>query len=273
MKYKFDDAEHLHTFEGKPLTGTSTVLEVLSKPLTWWASGEAVKTLGWTPITEYINGKPRTVAKEKRIEAVKERFVEVKSMSEVEYLDALDNAYKAHKTSLGKSAGKGKNMHAELEKYVKVCIANGGAPFFTTEDSEQFLKDFSEWSFNNVEKFIGSEVNTYSEKHWLGGIIDCIAKLKNGRYAIIDFKSSKTAYPSQFFQIGGYDIQLAESGGFTPNGEKILEPIQVESHIIIPFGAQTFEPVTVNDEKGLNRQSFLAALTLYRTIQALENNV
>ena len=55
MKYKFDESidpetgkqNHLHLLDGKPLTGTSSVEDVLSKVLTWWASGLAVEKFGW----------------------------------------------------------------------------------------------------------------------------------------------------------------------------------------------------------------------------------
>jgi hypothetical protein len=159
-----------------------------------------------------------------------------------------------------------------LEDYVKACIShNGGVPM-PQKGGEEYNKviAFANWAIENIEVFIGSEVNTYSEKYWLGGIVDCIAKLKNGKVAIIDFKSSKAAYPAHFFQIGGYDIQLSEMGGYTPKGEKILEPVQAECHIIIPFGAPEFAPALAYDEKGLHREAFLAALTLHRTIQKIE---
>ncbi len=38
MTYQFDDKQHLHLLDGKPLTGTSSVGNVLSKPLTWWSA-------------------------------------------------------------------------------------------------------------------------------------------------------------------------------------------------------------------------------------------
>ena len=40
-KYIDEGKEHLHTYLGKPLLGTSTVVGVLSKNLTWWAAETA----------------------------------------------------------------------------------------------------------------------------------------------------------------------------------------------------------------------------------------
>jgi hypothetical protein len=276
-EYKFQDdldpkthrPRHLHTLGGKPLTGTSEVLKVIAKPLTWWAVGEGLKLLGWTPITEYVNGKPRTVKFEDRLELVKEMFVAIQSMFAEDYLKLLDTAYRAHDTKKNKAAKGGKDMHAELESYVKSCIDVGGKPIKPKEAFEQ-VHQFADWAHENVEKFLWSELYTYSEQYWLGGITDCGALLKNGKTAIIDFKSSKAAYAEQFYQIGGYAIELAETGGFTASGEKVFDPIEVDTFIIIPFGAPTFEPKIIHDEKGTVREAFLAALTLYRCNQNFE---
>ncbi len=269
--------KHLHTLNGKPLTGTSAVMEIVAKPLTWWASGEAVKTLGWTPKTEYVKGKPRTLPKEPRIQAAQDKWDEIAAVlndphnnegrGEV-WLGMLDTAYGAHASSLRKSAGKGKDLHSELEKYVKFSIEkNEGNPAnVKSEDIQEFI----DWSCENVDKFLWSEMHTYSEEHWLGGITDAGALLRNGKTAIIDFKSSKAAYPTQFWQIAGYDIQIQENGGFTSKGAKIMEPVKIDAHIVIPFGAPKFDPAITYDEKDLNKTAFLAALTLYRANQAIE---
>ena len=46
MKYQFNEKEHIHTLDDKPLMGTSTVVGIIAKPLTYWASGLAVGKLG-----------------------------------------------------------------------------------------------------------------------------------------------------------------------------------------------------------------------------------
>jgi hypothetical protein len=42
-----DRENHVHLLNDKPLIGTSTVVGVIAKPLTWWASGLAVEEMGW----------------------------------------------------------------------------------------------------------------------------------------------------------------------------------------------------------------------------------
>jgi len=276
--YIFDDSkdergkpQHLHRFNGKPLIGTSTVMNIVAKPLTWWAAGEAVKVLGWTPITEYVNGKPRSLPRGARVEKAREFLVgtiaELPADGEA-YLSLLDAAYKAHSQTKDKAATKGKDLHAALERYVKFSMdKNEGAPANVRNED---IQSFIEWSCDNVVKFLWSEMHCYSEKYWVGGITDAGAVLKDGKVAIIDFKSSKAAYPNQFWQCAGYDIQIGENGGYTAKGEKILEPTHVDTHIIVAFGAPVFEPAIIHDDRGLNKEAFLAALTLYKANQALE---
>ncbi len=260
-KYEFKDGagEHLHTLDGKPLTGTSSVMSIVAKPLTWWASGEAVKTLGWT--------HPKYASEEERKVKAEAAFEVIKGLTVPEYIARLDKAYGAHNSNKNKAATKGKNLHKTLETYVKLCIEeNGGVPLAAKEDS---IQDFIDWSVTEVDQFLWSELHVWSEKYWIGGITDAGARLKSGRVAIIDFKSSKAAYPNQFWQCGGYDVELSENGGWTATGEKIMEPIKIDTHIIIPFGAETFSPAVVHTPE-LNRNAFLAALLLYRANGVME---
>lgn len=257
-RYQFKDTskEHLHTLDGKPLIGTSSVVGVIAKPLTWWASGMALESLGWT--------NPRKVAREEGVKiagkARKYFFI-----SNEEYYDWLQECYRAHNTKKEKAADEGTDMHAELEGYVKTCLKAQGKPLQVADDALQQIKDFSNWAIENVEIFLDSEVHLYSEILWTGGITDCIAKMKDGKVAIIDFKSSKEAYESQFIQIAGYDIQLRENGRFRADGNIAGTSLEAEEYIVIPFGAEKFEPVYRYNTEQL-REAFISALKIYKLI-------
>lgn len=267
--FKDEKGEHLHLLDGKPLTGTSSVFEIVAKPLTWWAVGEGLKTMGWTPIFEYRGSKKIPADKAKRLEAATAFKTGVlDTFGGQEYLNALDVAYYAHSKRKNEAASKGKDLHSKLEKYVKYSIAKNNSVPAVVKDED--IQDFIDWSVEHVEKFLWSEMHTHSREHWVGGITDAGALLKNGKTAIIDFKSSKEAYPNQFWQIGGYSVQIEETGGFTAKGEKVMEPMKIDAHIVIPFGAKEFSPAIVYDEKGMNKQAFLSALFLYRANQKME---
>ncbi len=266
INYRFSEADHLHELfrDGRwvPLTGTSTVCSVLNKPgLTWWASSAAVSKMGWT--------NPKLVPEELRMNTARTKLDEISIMPTKSYLALLDEAYHAHAKSLKKSAGKGKDMHAELESYVKDCLGFKGAPLDVASNSETYVIEFSNWAKQNVDKFLWSELHTFSEKLWLGGITDCGALLKDGRTVIIDFKSSKDAYSSQFLQIGGYALQIKENGAFTRAGEQVIKPMSIDTFMVVPFGATEFKVEERKDTPAFE-EGFKSALNLYRLTQSNE---
>lgn len=257
-RYSFNEENHIHTLDGRPLTGTSSVMSVMGKPgLVWWSSGLAVAELGWS--------NPKLNIDTERLDRAGSKLDELKEMSDQEYLKLLDKAYAAHSKSLAKSATKGKDLHSELEKYVKESIEkHGGFPFKELKtNGDNVLFPFQEWAMEHVHKFLWSEMHTYSELSWLGGISDCGAEMKDGKIAIIDFKSSKAAYSSHFLQIGGYAVQIKENGGYTRSGDKVIEPLNVDQFIVIPFGAPEFT-VEIQQDTPAFENGFMAALNLYR---------
>lgn len=258
--YKFVDEkkEHLHTFESKPLIGTTTACSVLAKPLTWWAAGMALGQLGWT--------NPKLVKREDgiKIAGKARKFFFIKNE---EYYDWLQECYRAHDTRK-KEAGKGgTDMHAELEKYVKGCIKNGGQGKPTLVISDDPVGKFSAWAVENVSRFIWSEAHCYSVKLWTGGITDCGAEMKNGNIAVIDFKSSKGAYFEQFVQAAGYASQIEENGICDSTGTycKMLDK-PIKELYIIPFGASDPSPRPHYDVEG-RKKDFEAVVQLYKATQ------
>lgn len=234
LNYKFNFKQHIHELNGKPLCGTSSVIGVLNKPLTYWASGLACEKFGW------LNSK---LFSQKEIqEKADKRWREIMQMSPLEYLDLLDEAYKAHSVKLKDSASDGTDLHAELEKFIKnhiLCQKSGMKD--TTIYAEKILP-FIAWTEDNVDKFLWSELHCFSEKLWLGGISDVGVQLKNGEVGILDFKSSKEAYNSQFIQCALYDTEITENGGYTADGKKIFELEKpITFYGIVPFGAKEFK--------------------------------
>lgn len=259
-KYKFDKIEHVHTLDDKPLMGTSTVVGVIAKPLTWWASGLAVSKLGWTNAKTKIGNRYITTPKDERLKKVKENLDKIKEMSPNDYLNLLDDAYKAHSVKLNDSAKEGTDLHAELERFVKDQMSG-----LSGEYAER-IKPFIDWSKKNVKRFLYSEGHCHSKDIWCGGISDAGAELNDGSYAIIDFKSSKEAYVTQFIQAGGYDIQISENGIMDNEGNVTWRPDKPFSkYIIVPFGADVIEPVTRVDVDRL-KEAFKASVVLHKIV-------
>ena len=254
MKYEFNNEEHLHLLDGKPLTGTSSVSKVLGNPaLTWWASARAVETLGWLD--------PKKNSPESVKTALREGYNRVKGLSFHEYEKALAEAYKAHSKRLKEAADKGTDLHAELEKYVKWHMRKTAVITY-----DEKILPFVDWATKNVKRFIASEAHCYDEELWVGGITDAVAELNDGKLAIIDFKSAKDAYTSHFIQASGYCIQVEKNGLFSEDGEhsiKLDRPI--EALIVVPFGAEKVEPHFRYDIENY-KKGFKNCVELYRLL-------
>lgn len=225
-RYQFLDKgrQHLHTLDGKPLIGGSTAKGIIGKGdgLVQWSAGCAVDYIKENAEVELDEqGTPTGVL-----------------YTEEADLEAARTAWKKKRDGAAKV---GTERHGLLEDYVRDCIANHeGRPVAAkwTYDIAQFV----EWATANVDRFLFAEANCYSERLWVGGIADIGMVLKDGRRVVGDHKSSKAAYFDQFIQTALYDILLSESGGLTPQGDKLFEWEKADGYVIFPFRSSPFTP-------------------------------
>jgi len=274
--YHFNSAKHLHELfdagQWRPLIGTSSVLGVIAKPLTWWASGLAVKEFGCPDpkvLTKIKNKKATEEEIGLLVQSAEATKGDISQMTTREYVGLLDRAYRAHKTTLDDTADKGVDLHSELERFVRwhMNVEPEPAPLVWHPRIQPFI----EWTDKNVDRFLWSEMNVYSERWWLGGISDCGLVDKQGRYAILDFKSSKEAYLSAFWQAAGYDLQIMENrGGFDADGNRTTDDQTcyhdgADYYAILPFGMEKPE-VQINEDVKDCRENFLHALALYKAL-------
>ena len=260
--YDFDGA-HLHTLDKKPLIGTSTACRVLGKPgLVWWSAGMALTPLGWL--------NKNKSKKLERILAASKAAAKIRDMTYADYADFLQDCYRAHDTRKKTAAVTGTDMHAELEKYVKECIyENAGQPIFWTSDSNTEVYRFAEWATDNVQEFLWSEAHCYSERLWTGGICDAGAMLKNGKLAILDFKSNKETYYDYFVQAGGYALAIEENGLWTADGAPVgICHWRADTLIVFPFGSDEGPRIETNVEGYMQR--FEACVLLHKGKQEFE---
>jgi len=259
--YRFEEENHVHEIkvddEWKPLTGTSSVTDVMAKGgLIWWGVGLALEMLGYT---KKKDENKKWLKKEKRLISIKKFLPKLKKMTDEEYLNLLDEAYYAHFNYKNEAAVDGTDLHEKVEEWIKGEM-NGEK---VTPDT--LIMPLVKWAKENVDEWLWSEVHCYSEEHWLGGISDIGFRDKEGRIGILDIKSSKDAYLGHFIQCAGYDIQISENGGYTPDGEKIfdLDGKEIDYYAVLPFGMTNPEVQTRFNTDEL-REGFLAATTLYR---------
>ena len=263
MKYLFDEKNHLHSLDGKPLIGTSTAVGIISKPLSYWASGMAVGTLGWTA----TKSDP-----DMRLEVATVALDAIKQLDPTGWLKRLDLAYKAHATRLKDSATEGTDLHAELEKYIVACLEKEGKPMTAIAPFIPQVEKFANWAQENVDHFTFSEGYCYSKDIWVGGICDAGAKMKDGKFALFDFKSSKDAYYNQFVQVAGYSLQIHENGVFDKDGNEVdAYNVKADVLYIVPFGAEDMTPRPQYDVEGF-QQAFVACVRLYKGSEEFNYN-
>jgi hypothetical protein len=251
-RYTFNAKDHIHLLSDEPLIGTTTALNILAKPLTWWAAGMSCAEFGW------LNPKKHTNAE--CLKAANLMLAKIKGMTTTQYIGLLEKAYRAHNTKKDQAADDGTALHAKLEKFVKAEIE--GQPLQVIDPE---IQPFVNWSRLNVKQFLFSELYCYSEPMWTGGCADFGYIDMDDRVVLGDFKSSAEAYWSHAVQLGGYDLQISENGGFTATGEKVFTlPRPFEYHAIFAARAGLDKPFFNRKQVLSARNSFAYAVSIYR---------
>ena len=267
MKYLFDKKEHLHFLDGAPLTGTSSVANVIAKPLTWWASGLACEVMGMPDKALFAKIKKGEIAEKDKDELLiklQEFLLGLGTLKPEEYLELLTKAYRAHDTFKKEAADKGTDLHGEISKWVREEIYAQRGEERIASPYHPKIKPLVEWAEKNVKEWLWSEMHCYSSRLFLGGICDLGAKLKDNSLILMDAKSSKAAYPNMFIQPALYDLQISENGGYTADGMQTFTLDRpITKYAIIPFGAEKIEPFIRTDVENCKKAA-LAALELYR---------
>lgn len=249
-RYSFDSGKHVHMLNGKRLHGTTEVLKVLSKPLTWWASGMACQTFGWM--------NPKKIGESERGIAASRMLKKIRGMNVDQYQTLLAQAYAAHDTFKEGRATTGKDMHADAEAYIRARIKGE-----KIRKVPSTISRFVEWAERKVKKFLFTEVHCYSREMWVGGICDFAYQDLKGNYGLADLKSSDAAYFDHMGQIGAYDMQLHENGAFSQKGTFLGDlKIDFDFHAVFPM--KNFKAPWISWQVERNKRIFQAALILHK---------
>ena len=191
--YRFDEDKHVHTLNGKPLTGvTSLIDKTLSKPaLLPWAvkmTTEWIKTN--CPVSDSIDG----LGKKTKLYSVTE--------------EDLESSKKAHNTFKERAGDWGTRVHNACEVWAKT----GQLPL-TPEDTDILpsVSNFVTFIQDNGFKILDVERNVWSKDWWIGGIFDLVLE-KDEKVYIADIKTSSGIYDSHFIQMGAYYKCILENG-------------------------------------------------------------
>ena len=233
-EFKFIEKTHTYLMDGKRMTGVTTVLGVISKPmLIDWAANMAV---------DYIKENGSSA----------EGAVLVSDY-------VLKEARTAHTKKKEAAGTKGTNTHALVEAYVKMSInTQDGYPVDhpRVNSDDPMLHEFIEWSLENKVQFLESEKKLYSKEWFVAGTTDftCII---DGKRFVGDLKTMKKIWDrTPYFQTAAYMKMLKEMGEEDYDGS-----------VIVNINKETFELTEhYSYDWESDVKSFEAALTLYRSL-------
>lgn len=242
MTFTYQEKGHRYELDGVKMTGVTTVLGVLAKPmLIPWA---ARMTAEWIR------------------ENCKNAYQDISGYAYTVTESDLQEAVKAH-TKKKEDGGKGgKDLHSQVEGAIKDAIERYDGymtlEVFNAFDPKHPIQSFVRWADENRIKFLSSETPTYSKEWFVAGTPDFTFE-KDGKKFVGDLKSFKKIWDRvPHLQCAAYAKMLEEQSGEKYDGTCIVN-INKET------GELTDQWRFALDE---DMRGFEAALTLYRLLNA-----
>lgn len=234
-----DDHNYYANAEGtRRYYGTTTVLKVLNKPaLIQWAANMTCDYL--KEVGEAHNSKDALVI-------TFEQLYEARS------------AHRKKKESAGEA---GTSVHAEIEAYIHYCMEHDGFAVSLKdglkEEVAQQTNEFVDWAVKEGVQFLASELRMCSEKLWVAGTADFVAKIK-GKLFIGDIKTSSAIYPENYIQASAYAHMARSMGLYDKFHGVIIVNVPKQGGLVVKENY---------DLKG-NFEAFKAALVLFKYLEA-----
>lgn len=182
--------------ESKPLTGVTTALNAVNKPflMTW-----TVKEMA-----NYLKSN---------CELVEGKFQVTKAN--------IEDGMKAYMVKRDKSTDLGTKAHDFMEDYIALCIESNNKrpiPFDKlsiniTKDIEHIVKRFIDCLVDHYDELLESESPICSVKYGYAGAFDLLAKDKQGKLVMVDFKTSNQIDKLYASQIEAYKRGMSEMYG------------------------------------------------------------
>jgi hypothetical protein len=107
----------------------------------------------------------------------------------------------------------GTEVHDMINRHISAIMK--GEAYDSNRESDERVTNaflaFLEWEKENIGAYLASELVVINKVHGYGGTIDAVARLKDGKTYVIDFKSSNGFWPEYPLQLAAYRGAL-ESG-------------------------------------------------------------
>lgn len=244
----FDAKRHVYTLDGRRMYGVTSVLNVISKPalIQWSANLAAAKAFTFMANNELA------------MEISKYEKIDTKIAKSIgEKFPEYEQARTAHNASRDNAASLGTDIHGIIESIVKTAIADFGGYMYLDVHLEPQVQQFVNWAREENIKFLMSEQKLCSRSLWVAGTMDLLFE-KEGLIYTGDIKTTGAIWDrTPFMQCAAYQFMLLEQ----------YPDIKVEGRCIIRLDKDgSLEVMYSNSE--LDTQGFLAALTLFKALEA-----
>lgn len=247
-KFEFDEKRHFYTLNGVKMYGVTSVLGVISKPqlIQWAANLATAKAFTFSAnqelakeISKYPKINTETAKK------IGEKFPE------------FNEARNAHAQVRDDSANNGSNVHKIIEMLLKEAIISSGGILTVLSHPNRQVQQFLDWAREENIRFLKSEEKIYSKTLWVAGTMDLMFQ-KGDRTYVGDIKTTGAIWDrTPFFQTAAYEFMVLER---EPNWK-------IEGRCIVRLDKEGSREVMYSDSP-LDREGFLAALALYKALQA-----
>lgn len=229
---QFRDDKHLYKVNGKRVDSITGILKVINKPaLLYWGINMAIGHL-------------------------QERLKPGVALDELEILELLENAKKAHRSTASRSATIGNLTHAWVSQHLK----GEHPPTPTNPQVRAATEAFLRFAAEHDLKVTESERKLYSRELNVAGTADGYGTY-NGEPVVFDLKTGGI-YDEALLQCGGYDVCLSEELG-----------IEFKHHLVISCQKNGDLRWHLSDQTDRNRKGFVSALDLFRSLDGVSKEL
>jgi hypothetical protein len=226
---EFFAGRHRYLANGVPAESITGILKVINKPALLWWA------VGLAGDHVRANLKPGSVVDELTVETL------------------VDGLKKAHRDTSSAAATAGNLVHEWVSQHLK----GENPPMPTNDKLRQSVEAFLRFQDEHDFQVKDSERKVYSREYNVAGTVDIIG-VYQGEPVVADLKSGSGIFPEALLQTGGYDICLSEEIGTT-----------FKKHLIINCQKDGTLKFHISDSVERNRDGFLAALKLFRTLEQI----
>jgi len=197
----------------------------------------------------------------------------------------FENARFAWKTVKKEAAGIGTQAHDMIEWFIKDKGRSANVQKSDVAEVSNAFSAFMRWNEANIDIWLESEKPVFDLDNLYAGTLDAVAKLKTGKIAVIDFKTSKGFYSGFDLQVAAYGKAREKLKGRYKIGKRDGNFYEVEyeaipkidEYIILRIDKETGQPESKNYTKGIDRAygAFLKGLDFWYELKnrRLKNNL